>query len=98
MNTEIYKRIRRPVITEKTTRLKGDQNTLCFQVARDAGKVEVKEYIEKLFNVKVQNVRICNVRGKVKRMGRFSGKRADWKKAYIRLKPGEKGIEYFEGV
>jgi large subunit ribosomal protein L23 len=58
MNTVIYKRIRRPVITEKTTRLKGDQNTLCFEVARDAGKVEIREYIEKLFNVKVQSVRM----------------------------------------
>ena len=98
MTTLIYKKIRKPVITEKSTRLKGESNILCFQVARDVTKIQVKEYIEKLFNVKVENVRICNVRGKVKRMGRFSGKRADWKKAYVKLRPGEKGIEYFEGL
>jgi large subunit ribosomal protein L23 len=98
MTTLIYQKIRKPVITEKSTRLKGESNILCFQVARDVTKIQVKEYIEKLFNVKVENVRICNVRGKVKRMGRFSGKRADWKKAYVKLRPGEKGIEYFEGL
>ena len=93
-----YKRIIKPVITEKSTSLKEKTNALCFEVARDATKIEIKEYIEKLFNVKVESVRICNVRGKPKRMGRFTGKQPNWKKAYIKLKPGEKGIEYFEGV
>jgi large subunit ribosomal protein L23 len=87
-----------PLITEKTQILKEGGNVLAFKVERGANKVEVKKAVEALFKVKVASVRTENVHGKVKRVGRFSGKRPDWKKAYVTLKPGEKSIEYFEVV
>ncbi|HEV8335584.1 MAG TPA: 50S ribosomal protein L23 [Candidatus Polarisedimenticolia bacterium] len=87
-----------PLITEKSTKLKDAQELLCFRVARDANKIEIKRSIEELFNVKVATVRTALVHGKMKRVGRNLGKRPDWKKAYVRLRPGEKSIEYFEGV
>jgi large subunit ribosomal protein L23 len=90
--------IRRPLITEKATRLKDASNTVCFEVARDANKIEIARAVEKLFGVKVAAVRVANREGKWKRMGRFVGRRKAWKKAYVRLAPGEKPIEFFEGV
>jgi large subunit ribosomal protein L23 len=90
--------IRRPLITEKATRLKDASNTVCFEVARDANKIEIARAVEKLFSVKVAAVRVANREGKWKRMGRFVGQRKAWKKAYVRLAPGEKPIEFFEGV
>ncbi len=90
--------IRRPLITEKATRLKEASNTVCFEVARDANKIEVARAVEKLFGVKVAEVRVANRQGKWKRMGKFIGQRKAWKKAYVRLAPGEKPIEFFEGV
>ena len=87
-----------PLITEKSTLLKERRATLVFRVERRANKVEIRQVIEKLFKVKVASVRTENVRGKIKRMGRFSGRRSDWKKAFVTLKPGEKMIEYFEAV
>jgi large subunit ribosomal protein L23 len=87
-----------PLITEKTQNLKEGGNVLAFKVERRANKVEVKKAVEALFKVKVASVRTENVHGKVKRVGRFAGKRPDWKKAYVTLKPGEKSIEYFEVV
>jgi large subunit ribosomal protein L23 len=92
----LYEVIRRPLITEKTTALKETTRTLCFEVHRDATKPEVKKAVETLFGVKVSEVRVANVHGKVKRQGRYSGKRPDWKKAYVLLKQGEKMIEFFE--
>lgn len=92
----LYDVIRRPLITEKTTLLKETQRALCFEVHRDATKPEIKKAVETLFSVKVQNVRVSNMHGKVKRQGRYFGKRPDWKKAYVVLKPGEKMIELFE--
>ena len=92
----VYEVIRRPLITEKTTALKETQRALCFEVHRDASKPEIKKAVESLFGVKVQDVRVANVHGKVKRQGRYVGRRADWKKAYVVLKPGEKMIEFFE--
>jgi large subunit ribosomal protein L23 len=92
----VYEVIRRPLITEKTTALKETQRSLCFEVHRDASKPEIKKAVESLFGVKVQDVRVANVHGKVKRQGRYVGKRPDWKKAYVVLKPGEKMIEFFE--
>ena len=65
---------------------------------RDATKPEIKKAVETLFGVKVANVRVANVHGKVKRQGRYSGRRPDWKKAYVVLKPGEKMIEFFDQV
>jgi large subunit ribosomal protein L23 len=90
--------IRRPLITEKSTRLKEASGTICFEVARDANKIEIARAVTALFGVKVADVRVANRRGKWKRMGRFIGQRKDWKKAYVRLAPGEKPIEFFEGV
>ena len=89
--------IRRPLITEKSTRLKEASNTICFEVARTANKIEVRRAVEKLFGVKVLDVRVANRQGKWKRMGRFVGQRKAWKKAYVRLAPGQT-IEFFEGV
>jgi large subunit ribosomal protein L23 len=90
--------IRRPLITEKSTRLKESANTICFEVAREANKIEIAKAVTALFGVKVADVRVANRRGKWKRMGRFLGRRKDWKKAYVRLAEGEKPIEFFEGV
>ena len=92
----LYEVIRRPLITEKTTALKETQRSLCFEVHRDASKPEIKKAVESLFGVKVQDVRVANVHGKVKRQVRSVGRRPDWKKAYVVLKPGEKMIEFFE--
>jgi large subunit ribosomal protein L23 len=91
--------IRRPLVTEKSTILRdAGQNVIVFEVDPKANKVEVKDAIEKLFKVKVADVRLFNVRGKVKRMGRYAGKRRDWRKAYVRLKEGEKAPDFIEGV
>ena len=90
--------IRRPLITEKATRLKDASNTVCFEVARGANKIEIARAVQALFGVKVAQVRVANREGKMKRMGRFIGPRKAWKKAYVRLAPGEKPIEFFEGV
>jgi large subunit ribosomal protein L23 len=89
--------IRRPLITEKATRMKESSNTICFEVARSANKIEVRRAVETLFGVKVLDVRVANRQGKWKRMGRFIGQRKAWKKAYVRLAPDQK-IEFFEGV
>lgn len=90
--------IRRPLVTEKSTILREDGNVLAFEVDPHANKIEVKKAVEELFKVKVDEVRIFNVRGKMKRMGRWTGKRRDWRKAYVRLKDGEKAPEFVEGV
>ena len=87
-----------PLITEKSTLLKEKGGVLAFRVDRRANKVEIRQAVEKLFKVKVAWVRTQNVGGKLKRVGRFAGRRPDWKKAYVRLKPGEKVVEYFEIV
>ena len=92
----IYEVIRRPLITEKATIIKETQRALCFEVHRDATKPEIKKAVERLFSVKVKNVRVARVHGKVKRQGRYSGKRPDWKKAYVVLKEGEKMVEFFD--
>jgi large subunit ribosomal protein L23 len=87
-----------PVITEKGTILKQRNREVCFAVARDANKTEIKKAVERLFKVKVETVRTQIRPGKERRVGRSSGHRPDWKKAFIRLKEGEKMIEYFEAV
>jgi len=89
--------IRRPLVTEKTTNMREDGRTVVFEVARDANKVEIRRAVEQLLGAKVSEVRTANAHGKMKRQGRFVGRRADWKKAYVRLKEGSK-IEFFEGV
>jgi large subunit ribosomal protein L23 len=90
--------IRRPLITEKTTIQREDGRTMVFQVAADATKIEVKQAFEKLLGSKVESVRTTLVHGKVKRQGRFSGRRSDWKKAYVRLREGQKMPEFLEGA
>ena len=92
----IYEVIRRPLITEKGVTVKDEQRTLVFEVARDANKIEIRKAVETLFKVKVEEVRTANVRGKLRRRGRFSGYRPDWKKAYVKLQPGEKPPEFAE--
>ena len=92
-----YQIVKRPLLTEKSDRLRETNNQYCFEVAVGANKLEVKAAIESLFGVKVSSVRLQNRIGKAKRMGRFAGKRADWKKAFVTLKKGEV-IELFEGV
>jgi large subunit ribosomal protein L23 len=90
--------IRRPLITEKSTVLRDEKNIIAFEVHRDANRIEVKRAVEAQFKVKVAEVRIARVHGKVRRQGRFVGRRPDWKKAYVRLVEGEKQIEFFEGM
>ena len=102
--------IKRPLLTEKSARLRetgggasapaeGDNyaQQVVFEVARDSNKIEIRAAIEKLFKVSVTDVRTLVVRGKEKRIGRFSGRRPAWKKAFVTLKPGD-NIEFFEGV
>jgi large subunit ribosomal protein L23 len=90
--------IRRPLITEKTTLLREDGRTIVFEVAVGATKVEVKQAVEKLLGSKVAGVRTSIAHGKFKRQGRFIGQRPDWKKAYVKLKDGEKIPEFLEGA
>jgi large subunit ribosomal protein L23 len=89
--------IKKALITEKGTALRERRNQYHFEVARDANKIEIKHGIETIFSVKVSNVRTMQVRGKVKRQGRFVGKRSDWKKAVVTLLPDQK-IELFEQI
>jgi large subunit ribosomal protein L23 len=93
-----YKIIMRPVITEKSSWLKEKNREVCFEVNPRANKIEIKEAAEQLFKVKVDRVRVVKKKGKKKRVGRNEGWTKDWKKAYVKLKEGEKMIEYFEAV
>jgi len=92
-----YDIVVRPVITEKSTLLKDAGNQYIFEVQRDANKIEIKKAVEKLFKVKVVAVRVANMEGKKKRLGRFAGKKPDWKKAVVKLSPKDK-ITIFEGA
>ena len=92
----IYEVIKRPIVTEKGVAKKEAERTLCFEVAPEANKVMVKAAVEHLFKVKVEGVRTVNQVGKLRRRGRFTGYRSDWKKAYVTLKAGEKMPEYAE--
>jgi large subunit ribosomal protein L23 len=90
----LHEVIKRPLITEKGTQKKETERTLCFEVASGANKVEVANAVEKLFKVKVEEVRTSNFEGKLRRRGKFAGYRSDWKKAYVKLKAGEKVPEF----
>jgi large subunit ribosomal protein L23 len=92
----LYGVIRRPLVTEKGVEKKDTERTLCFEVALDANKTQVKAAVEKLFKVKVSEVRTATFDGKLRRRGRFSGYRSDWKKAYVRLRAGEKVPDFAE--
>ena len=93
-----YNVIRRPLITEKGLTAKETEGTLVFEVDAKATKTEVKQAVELIFKVKVFDVRTANVVGKERRRGKFSGYRPDWKKAYVRLKAGEKMPEYVNNL
>jgi large subunit ribosomal protein L23 len=93
-----YSVIRRPLITEKGLTAKEAESTLVFEVDAKASKTEVKQAVELLFKVKVFTVRTANFAGKERRRGKFSGYRPDWKKAYVRLKAGEKMPEYVNSL
>ena len=90
--------IRRPIVTEKSSVLRETANTLVFEVAVDATKIDIKRAVEKLFGAKVAEVRTAVAHGKVKRQGRFAGRRSDWKKAFVRVRAGEKLPEFVEGA
>jgi large subunit ribosomal protein L23 len=92
----LYEVIQRPLVTEKGVLKKDNERTLCFQVHPDANKTQVKAAVEKLFKVKVDEVRTATFDGKLRRRGRFSGYRSNWKKAYVRLKAGEKVPDFAE--
>lgn len=94
----LYTTIRKPLITEKGLAVKETEGTLVFEVSPDATKIEVKQAVEALFKVKVAGVRTSNVLGKERRRGKFAGFRPDWKKAYVRLKAGEKMPEYVSNL
>jgi len=90
--------IRKPLITEKTTVMRDDGRTLVFQVAMDANKIDIKRAVELLFGSKVESVRTALAHGKMKRQGRYVGRRSDWKKAYVKLREGEKLPEILQGA
>ena len=92
----IHKVLRRPLVTEKGVDKKDNERTMCFEVALEANKTQVKAAVQKLFKVKVAEVRTANMEGKLRRRGKFAGYRSDWKKAYVKLKAGEKVPEFAE--
>ncbi len=92
-----YDLIKRPLITEKTNIQKESYNQITFEVDRNANRVAIKRAIQDIFNVKVASVKTIQVKGKTKQRGRIIGKRRDWKKAIVKLMPGER-IDFFEGV
>lgn len=94
---DLYAIIKKPLITERSAFLKDKYNQIIFQVAVDANKRDIKKAVEKIFNVHVMSVNTLNVKGKVKKFGKFFGKRNDWKKAIITLKEGDR-IEHLEGI
>ena len=98
MSIEPYQIIRRPIITEKGLGVKETLQTAVFEVARDATKTQIKEAVQKVFKGKVAEVRTAIYHGKLRRRGRSEGHRRDWKKAYVKLAPGEKMMEYAENI
>jgi large subunit ribosomal protein L23 len=92
--SSLYEVIVRPIVTEKGVTKKEGENTLCFEVSAEANKTQIRQAVQKLFKVKVADVRTVSMTGKLRRRGRFAGYRSDWKKAYVRLQSGEKSPEY----
>ena len=88
--------IKRPIVTEKGVTKKDSERTLCFEVDASANKTQIRQAVQTLFKVKVAEVRTTTTAGKLRRRGKFAGFRSDWKKAYVKLKPGEKTPEYAE--
>ena len=101
MKRSSHQVLRKPIITEKSVDLKDMARTLCFQVHAHASKGEIKQAIEEMFvqlRDKVESVHTASFRGKVRRRGKTEGRRPDWKKAYVKLRPGTKVPEYAETV
>ena len=92
--TSLYHVIRRPIVTEKAVAAKENQRTLCLEVHPRATKSEIKQAVQKILKVQVESVRTANFVGKERRRGRFAGYRRDWKKAFVKLKEGEKMVEF----
>lgn len=92
-----YDIVRQPLLTEKTNLLREQYNQFSFEVAPHANRIEIKRSVESIFKVRVKSVRTMNYKGKIKRKGRIEGRRKNWKKAVVRLYPGER-IEFFEGA
>jgi large subunit ribosomal protein L23 len=90
--------LKKPLLTEKSNLMKADKNIVCFEVDIKANKQQIQQAVEKMFGVKVQSVRTSIVHGKRRRYGRSVGLKSDWKKAFVKLKEGEKKIEFFEGM
>jgi large subunit ribosomal protein L23 len=97
MKIEAHAVLVHPLLTEKITGLRESTNTVGFIVHPDANRVQIKQAVEALLKVKVEKVNVLNIRGKVKRLGRFSGRRSDWKKAFVTLRKGEK-LEMYESA
>ncbi|MPY90504.1 MAG: 50S ribosomal protein L23 [Luteitalea sp.] len=90
--------IRRPIVTEKTTRLRETAPIMVLAVAREATKVEIRQAVERLLGARVAEVRTVRLQGKIKRQGRFAGRRPAWKKAYVRLRDNEQMPDFLEGA
>lgn len=97
MKADLHQVLIQPLLTEKITALREQGNTVGFLVHPHANKIQIKQAVELLLKVRVARVNVMNVRGKIKRLGRFSGKRSDWKKAFVTLKEGEK-LELYESA
>ncbi|CUQ66706.1 50S ribosomal protein L23 [Candidatus Nitrospira inopinata] len=97
MKVGIHEVLVQPLLTEKITALREQTNTVGFVVHPDANRVQIKQAVETLLKVKVEKVNVLTVQGKIKRLGRFSGRRSDWKKAFVTLKKGEK-LELYESA
>lgn len=97
MKLELHNVLIQPLLTEKVTAMREANNTVSFLVHPDANRLQIKQAVESLLKVKVDRVNVLNVQGKIKRLGRFSGKRSDWKKAFVKLKQGEK-LEVYESA
>jgi large subunit ribosomal protein L23 len=97
MSKNVYQVLKRPLITEKSTIEKEARNKLFFEVDRRANKIEIKQAVERIFKVNVLDVTTTNIKGKVKRVGRFLTKESDWKRAIVTIKPGQR-VEFFEGA
>ncbi|MEE9203913.1 MAG: 50S ribosomal protein L23 [Nitrospirales bacterium] len=97
MRRDPYTVLLSPLLTEKITAMRESGNKVAFLVRRDSNRIEIKRAVESALKVKVERVNVMNVRGKTKRLGRFVGKRPDWKKAVVTLKEGEK-LELYESA
>lgn len=93
---ELHDIVLRPIVTEKSAHAEADQNTYVFEVGINANKIQIRDAIQRLFGVTVESVKTSVVRGKMRRAGRYMGRRADWKKAYVRLADGDL-LNLFEG-